>query len=81
MTLFPAAQCIVAYVKAVGQEASPEAARKRMTAWCNENAGCFGAVKLYVRDLRGHLDATQRVLARTFEGPGKKKKPPAKSLL
>ena len=70
-----AAQNTVSCVKVVRQEASPtecvllsisNAARKRMTAWRNENIGCFWAVKLDVRDLRGHLDATQRALAGTL---------------
>ena len=39
------------------------AARRRMTAWRNENEGCFWAVKLDVRDLGGHLDVTLRALA------------------
>ena len=61
--LLSAAQYTVACEKAVGQEAShalPRAARKRMTAWRNANAGCFWAVKLDVRDLGGQLDVTQR---------------------
>ena len=29
-----------------------------MTAWRNENEGCFWAVKLDVGDLGGHLDVT-----------------------
>ena len=37
-----------------------------MTAWRNENAGCFWAVKLDVRDLGGHLDVTQRAPAGTL---------------
>ena len=41
-------------------------ARKRMTAWRDENAGCFWAVKLDVRDLGNHLDVTQRALAGTL---------------
>ena len=34
-----------------------------MTAWRDENAGCFWAGKLDVRDSRGYLDVTQRALA------------------
>ena len=74
-TLLAAAQYTVPYVKVVGQEASPskcvllstsKAARKRMTAWRNENAGSFRAVMLDVRDLGGHLDVAQRALAGTL---------------
>ncbi len=70
-----AAQYTVSYVHAVGQEASPskcvllstsKAARRRMTAWCNKNVGCFWAVKLDVRDLGGHLDVTLRAVAGTL---------------
>ena len=71
-TLIAAARYTVSYVKVVGQEASPSkcvfrspsgAARRRMTAWRNENEGCFWAVKLDVRDLGGHLDVTLRASA------------------
>ena len=37
-----------------------------MTAWRNENEGCFWAVKLDVRDLGGHLDMTLRASAGTL---------------
>ena len=37
-----------------------------MTAWRNENEGCFWAVKLDVRGLGGHLDVTLRALAGTL---------------
>ena len=74
-SLLDAAQYTVAYVRAVGQEASPSkcvllstssAARRRMTAWRNRNEGCFWAVKLDVRDLGGHLDVTLRAVAGTL---------------
>ena len=67
-TLLAAARYTVSYVKVVGQEASPTSgiARQRMTAWRNENEGCFRAVKLDVRDLGGHLDVTLRALAGTL---------------
>ena len=72
-TLLAAAQYTVSHVKVVGQEASPskcvllctyKTARKGMTPWRNENAGCPGL--LDVRDLGGHLDVTQRALAGTL---------------
>ena len=71
-SVLAAARHMVSYVKEVGQEASPSkcvllstsrAARRRMTAWRNENEGCFWAVKLDVRDLGGHLDVTLRAVA------------------
>ena len=40
-------------------------AREWMTVWREENIGCFGAAKLDVRDLGGHLDVTQRASAAT----------------
>ena len=72
---FIAPACTVSYVKVVGQEASSSkcvllstsrAARRRMTAWRNENEGCFWAVKLDVRDLGGHIDVSLRALAGTL---------------
>ena len=74
-SVLAAAQKTVSYVHAVGQEASPgkcvllstsKAARRRMTAWRDVNEGCFGAVKLDVRDLGGHLDVTLRAVAGTL---------------
>ena len=74
-SVLEAAQYTVSYVRAVGQEASPSkcvllstsrAARRRMTAWCTGNEGCFWAVKLDVRDLGGHLDVTLRAVAGTL---------------
>ena len=71
----PAARHTVSYVKVVGQDSSPskcvllstsETSRRRMTAWRNENEGCFWAVKLDVRDLGGHLDVTLRAVAGTL---------------
>ena len=71
----PAARYTVSCVYVVGQEASPSkcvllstsrVARQRMTAWRNENEGCFRAVKLDVRDLGGHLDVTLGALAGTL---------------
>ena len=59
-SLLAAARHMVSFVEVVGQEASPSkcvllstsrAARRRMTAWRDENEGCFWAVKLDVRDL------------------------------
>ena len=37
-----------------------------MTAWRNENNGCFSAVKRDDRDQGGHLDVSQRGLAGTL---------------
>ena len=74
-SLLVAARCTVSYVKVVGQEASPGkcvllstsmVARQRMTAWRNENEGCFRAVKLDVRDLGGHPDVYLRASAGTL---------------
>ena len=74
-TLLASAQYTVSYVKVVGQQASPskrvllgtsKSALERMTAWRNENAGCFWAAKLDFRDSGGHLDVTERALAGTF---------------
>ena len=74
-SVLTAAQYTVYYVRAVGQEASPskcvllstsKAARRRMSAWCRSNEGCFWAVKLDVRDLGGHLDVTLRAVAGTL---------------
>ena len=74
-TLLALARYTVSYVKVVGQDASPSkcvvlstsgAARRRMTAWRNENEECFWAVKLDVGDLCGHLDNTHRALAGTL---------------
>ena len=76
-SFYVAARYTVSYVEVVGQEASPskcvllstsKAARRRMTAWRNENEGCFWAVKLDVRDLGGHLDVTLRAVAGTLRG-------------
>ena len=55
------------------------AARRRMTAWQNENEGCFWAVKLDVRDLGGHLDVTLRALAGTLSSRDLQQ-PPLRSL-
>ena len=61
--------------KVLGQEASlservlrgtTEAARKRMTAWRNADAGCFWTVILDVPYLGGHLDVTHRAPAGTL---------------
>ena len=74
-SVLAAAQYTVSHVHAVGQEASPskcvllctsKAARRRMTAWRNMNEGCFGAVKLDVRDSGGHLDVTLQAVAGTL---------------
>ena len=45
-------------------------ARKRLSAWRNEKAECFWAVKLDVRDSGGHLDVTQRAFAGTLSDRG-----------
>ena len=37
-----------------------------MTAWRDENEGCFWAVELNVRDVGGHLDVTLRAPAGTL---------------
>ena len=86
-TLLAAAQNTVSYVMVVGQEASPsncvltstcELARKEMTCLAQGNEVCFGAVKLDVRDLGGHLDVSQRALPGTLSN--RVNKPPLMSL-
>ena len=42
-----------------------------MTAWRNENEGCFWVVKLDVRDLGGHLDVILRAVAGALSSRGK----------
>ena len=74
-SLLAAARHTVSFVKVVGQEATPSkcvllctsrAARRRTTAWRNENECCFWAVKLDVRDLGGHMNVTLRAVAGTL---------------
>ena len=51
------------FVKVVGHFSTSKVARK--LAWRDENASCFWAVKLDVRDLGGHL-VTQRAMGGTL---------------
>ena len=66
--LLASAQYTVAYVKAVGQEASPskcmflsmsKATRKRMTAWRHEDAGCLWAAGTLSNSVK---EATSQVI-------------------
>ena len=65
------AQDTISFVEVVGHFSTSKAARK--LAWRDDNAVCFWAVKLDVRDLGGHLDVTQRAVAGTLSDKVKKK--------